>query len=744
MIPVTPSSTHEEPAQGLGKPRADRMRIVNRLSRRVTGFWSTDPDPILMVAVILIALTVYVATAAPTVTSEDSGELIAAAYCFGVPHPPGYPLWTILAGISLRALPLGTVAWRVNVFSGFCSALAVGLLAVTLRELGLRWWSSLAASLAVAFGAVLWSQSVIAEVYALHALCFAAALWTVVRWERTRRSSYLVVASAVIGLGMCNHHLMAFSAIGLAGWVLCRWPRVLLRPLVISACVGAFAVALTPYGYLYVRAQADPVLNWGEPKTAPALIDHVARRQYRSTDPSKAVPPKSLSNYTGELSTIGLYVLREPTPYLALFALPGIVWMLRRHRKLALLWGWLTVAHVGLYLAFVGVGTDRGSLWCCKVFFIAQYLTMALPTAFGIESVANWIGDGLRTAAPTKRVLPLCPAIAAPLLVLLPLSRHWPENNYRNYWYAEDHARNMLACMLPRGIIFPTGDHNTFPLIYMTQVEKLRPDITIADKYGYIDLALYADMPDLGGRRPRTPEERDVIEEWIIRHARRPVYYTVRKESLVDNAHAVPVGVLYHLLPETKGLDRDTPWSHIHYRNLDETCVAPRDYGADNILADFEFFRALRELEHGNPSAGLERFAQSSTYGWGIKEVQNNIGSALAENGLADEAVAYFRHASQLDPKYTTSRWNAARVLKALQRWEEAESAFEELTRITPADFRVFGEFGFLGLKRGRPAEEVRSRFERSLSLNPHQPQILEVLPKVVKPPANSSESATP
>ncbi|MCL5269577.1 MAG: DUF2723 domain-containing protein, partial [bacterium] len=60
--------------------------------------WAPRIDPWSGLAAFGIALGLYVRTMAPTVTLEDSGEFIAAAYCLGVAHPPGYPLWCLLAG----------------------------------------------------------------------------------------------------------------------------------------------------------------------------------------------------------------------------------------------------------------------------------------------------------------------------------------------------------------------------------------------------------------------------------------------------------------------------------------------------------------------------------------------------------------------------------------------------------------------------------------------------------------------
>jgi hypothetical protein len=72
------------------------------------------------------ALIVYILTLGPTVTGEDSGELVSAAYTLGIAHPPGYPLWCIL-GHLFTYIPFGPVAWRVNLMSATFGSLTVFL-----------------------------------------------------------------------------------------------------------------------------------------------------------------------------------------------------------------------------------------------------------------------------------------------------------------------------------------------------------------------------------------------------------------------------------------------------------------------------------------------------------------------------------------------------------------------------------------------------------------------------------------
>ena len=96
--------------------------------RREEPIW-TRSDCLVGAFAALISGCVYFWTAAPNVTLLDSGEFMVAAQHFGVPHPTGYPLWTLLAWL-FQLLPLGNAAWEINLFSGFCGALATGLLAM--------------------------------------------------------------------------------------------------------------------------------------------------------------------------------------------------------------------------------------------------------------------------------------------------------------------------------------------------------------------------------------------------------------------------------------------------------------------------------------------------------------------------------------------------------------------------------------------------------------------------------------
>lgn len=709
---MTGGRTRTKPFRPSSRSRNMRRRRPTRL---VLHLWPS-----------FFVLCIYIFTLAPTVTGEDSGELIAAAYYFGVPHPPGYPLWTILCGIFTHLIPVGSIAWRANLFSAVCSAAAVQIMYFVLRQMRFRPFCAGCAAAACGFATAVWSQSVITEVYTLNLLMMSAIIWTTVHWFRSRNQIWLLWGALLFGLGMCNHHILGFAALGLVIWAVAIETKLLLDWRLIVKCIFVFLIGLLPYFYLMWAARRNVPVNWGETKTLAGVWEHASRGQYKSDAPIDAPIPKTAGLMAARMFYGLRWEVRQFTPVLAPLLMAGLIWLWRRKNWRVWFWWTITLSLCcgPLFLYIGGPRMDRQDQFVQKVFLTPLALISAVSLAAGLHwAAAAWRKLRRNLGAQVYRI-----AIrATPLAVVaIPLVAHWNENNLRRYWYAYDHAENILACMLPRAILFPSGDHNTFPLIYLIHVEGRRPDVTIADKYGYIDLDLYRNMPDNPGK-PRLREQREAIEEWIIRTSRRPVYFTVKKPSAVENANAVPVGLLYHLLPEGKEFDTRSCWEAIHYRNL-EGASAPIDHAATNILSDYYYALGAKAVGDDNLNEARRHFDESLRYAWGIKEIYNNVASSLAEAGMVDEAVGYYELAARLDWRYGPARWNLAKIFRATGRIEWAAKVFQDLTRAKPGDFRPYGELGFLYANYFNDRAKARHWWHESLRLNPRQPQIIQAL----------------
>src|SRR5262245_63419269 len=121
-----------------------------------------------LLAVVLFA--VYAAGACPTIYVGDSGELAAAVYVLGIPHPTGYPLYVLLGKLWTLLIPFGSVAYRLSLFSAVCAALACAVLYRAGRELQLPPPAALLSALLFAFGASFWGEGYVQRVCALYAM----------------------------------------------------------------------------------------------------------------------------------------------------------------------------------------------------------------------------------------------------------------------------------------------------------------------------------------------------------------------------------------------------------------------------------------------------------------------------------------------------------------------------------------------------------------------------------------------
>ncbi|HEY77304.1 MAG TPA: DUF2723 domain-containing protein, partial [Thermoflexia bacterium] len=155
-----------------------------------------------------MALGLYLATMAPGLTwahdAADGGELAAAAWTLGIPHPPGHPTYVLLAHLFTR-LPLGGVATRTNLFSALCAAATVALVTYVLPRSGRRWVAAVAAGLALASAPLLWSQATVTEVHTLNGLFTAVLLALSVLRAPQQSLCQAVAVGWVWGLGLGNH-----------------------------------------------------------------------------------------------------------------------------------------------------------------------------------------------------------------------------------------------------------------------------------------------------------------------------------------------------------------------------------------------------------------------------------------------------------------------------------------------------------------------------------------------------------
>lgn len=216
--------------------------------------------------IIAVVLPLYLATLYPdVVASGDSAKFQYLGRVLGTAHPPGYPLYIFVSHL-FSYLPLGTLAWRMNLLSAVAGVLTSVCTFAAARRLGTGVAQSAGIALALATGLVFWNKSLAAEVYTLGALLLMFAIWRILVWRDGRRDRDLLMAVAALSFGLGNHLTIAVVAPAFLVFVFSTDARRATRPRVLLASAALLFAGIAQYGYIllrtwqhapYVEARAD-------------------------------------------------------------------------------------------------------------------------------------------------------------------------------------------------------------------------------------------------------------------------------------------------------------------------------------------------------------------------------------------------------------------------------------------------------------------------------------------------------
>jgi len=452
----------------------------------------------------------------PSILMDDSGEMIAASWNLGLPHPPGYPLFDLLGHVFSR-LPLGTVAFRFGLMGSLVVLLSIAFLLKTCIELAAR--LKLKSALPY-FGEMLlmlaafcflscrtvFAQSLSAKgsVYTLTLLLISVLIWI-----RVSGKGKVYLAWFLWGLGLANH-----------------WQTViLLAPFLVFLTYQVFGfsfkkmvwacflqvLGLSLYLYLPLRAGAQP--SWGFPLHW-SEFKWVVFRQLVAGEEMQIHP---LRFYTeGLASLLQSYLVWIPGIFLA--AAAGL-WVVYRFEK-SLSRDFLVLV-VPMVAALAAVH-EANNLYLMPVYLLPLSGLLVLLSFVGLF----WL--------LTRGGLLFQKTLA---MVLLLFSIFWGWNCFEmesrsRYTLAEDFGVNVLKC-LPRGaVLLADGDNYVMPLWYTKYVDHLRPDVIVEPtvflfhEWGWNQLGLQAE--DLKTAPSPPPFE----ERWVglLKNPNHPFFYSFGRQ----------------------------------------------------------------------------------------------------------------------------------------------------------------------------------------------------------------------
>ncbi|XP_003408713.3 protein O-mannosyl-transferase TMEM260 isoform X1 [Loxodonta africana] len=437
------------------------------------------------VAVFAAVAAVFTLTLPPSVPGGDSGELITAAYELGVAHPPGYPLFTLVAKLAIVLFPFGSVAYRVNLLCGLFGAVAASLLFFTVFRLSGSYAGGILAAGVFSFSRLTWQWSISAEVFSLNNLFVGLLMALTVHFEEAatakERSKIVKIGAFCCGLSLCNQHTIVLYVLCIIPWILFRLFKE--KELSMGSLLKLslyFSAGLLPYVHLPISSYLSQARwTWGDQTTVLGFLTHFLREEYGTFSLAKSEIGSSMSEILLSQVTNMRTELSFNIQVLAVWA---NICLARKDRpNPSLVW-----LFTGMFCVYSLFFAWRANLDISKPLF------MGVVERFWMQSnavVAVLAGTGLAALlSESNRVLhnsiglQCLEWLSAMIFVTYQIYSNYSICDQRTNYVIDKFAKNLLASMPHDAIILLRGDLPGNSLRYMHYCEGLRPDISLVDQ----------------------------------------------------------------------------------------------------------------------------------------------------------------------------------------------------------------------------------------------------------------------
>jgi len=510
----------------------------------------------------------------------DSSELAAAGFSLGIPHPPGHPLYVVLAKF-FTWLPLGPVGLKVSLLSGLMGLLCCYFLSRLLIKLSHELFphqesSSVALSWmgigAFGLSTAVWLQSVRPEVYTLQTALNLGIMWSLVlsldsKNEPKRRTSYFLMAVFLLGLGGLNHHYLALFMVpgGLYALILhSKSPGIDLFSLV-KRSVFYGTIPLMGYLLLPIRASQNPYINWVDPETWSRFLDVILARVFHAS----VVDTEGVNWLWNAAQAIFLF-MEQTSPLLLPLVLLGGALLWRKKKEVLFLLSLLMGGNI-LSTAIMEFDRLNPDTW--------GYLQLSLS----IWIVLAVLGLGWCITAGLQQVKLPPVAKMATFMIFMGLfwGWQWQQSHQRSglsgFDAAERFEDEALQALPPSSLHMSSFFSLFFNHWYAQVVDGRRPDLIILSQS--FDQKIHGGVPYIRELRERSGSWRPVFDSFLetgkvpiglitTMAAFMPVFFEAESPSAYETP-IVPRGVIQQVCTSCDSSRGQLPSSQF-YGNLHE------------------------------------------------------------------------------------------------------------------------------------------------------------------------------
>lgn len=650
---------------------------------------------------LISGLFVFLKTTSPDVTTGDSGELLSAAYFLGINHPPGYPLYLILAKLfsylaylfyplfllaGINPLKIhDSFAFHVNFMSGVlttCSTIIFYYITILIiksiynrqktistsesnvidsekkpeisnyKFLNIinKFYHEIALILSFCLGTInlIWSQSTNSEIYTLNLFLISLSFYALIQFSLNKKNNYLLLFSFIYGLSIVSHQTNLVFAPVFSIWILWNKRKVLFNQKLILKMFLLFILGLSIYFYMPIRSLSKPPLNWGNTGKMKNFVSHVLRRQYGQlvTKPKvKTVLHAKRSNkmFIKQNFELMKILYKNLTLPLSILIVLGLFELISAKRSLFvfLITSILLYSITIVYIANFKIA--KLSIYVNEIFFIPLIFLFMIFSSIGIIFILKHF------SLHFIKFIPILP------LIIIGMNYHI-NNEHNNYIIAE-YTKNILNTVEKNARLFVMGDNTTFPLAYYHYVRKIRPDILIIGEYGFVFQDVFKLYNIKQFQEKFRKKLRDKIEQNILKKSTFPIYYTyAATPKLPEGKSLRNYGLIYKVITDEaeQKMDYYDLFSY-HFKSMDDKSIykdlMDKDMASIIYLNLGEYLNKLGETVLASLYLSKSKFVTGSEYA--KKKIHFNLALDHKKEGNYQKAIEELLMALSVDREYS-------------------------------------------------------------------------------------------
>ncbi|MDQ3239439.1 MAG: DUF2723 domain-containing protein [bacterium] len=559
------------------------------------------PNTFITPAIFFVFTLLYLFSMPPTVYWQDAGIYLTGIMVEGIVYPPGYPIYMMLAIVWKHIIPITNFSHRIVSLSAVSGGLlSVGVYLIVLRTLNNKFvlfnknnpfeedkhnnhnknndtqtneantkvprvtiLISLITTLTISLNFNIWSQSINAEVYTLYALLLVFIILLILklgqkgRIDKTNTSNtiqYTILISIVYGISFGIHPMTILLA-PVFLYILIAQKNILLNTKTTMLSIGLFGVFATiPYLYLPIVSNTHPALNWGNPTNIQRFLTHVTGKTYVTSEQSFVFNDASryasaLQEFVWEFSISGLVL-----------ALYGAFILYKKDKHLSVIFA--IIINIYVVFAVFYKQTSEYNAW-----LIPSHIILTIYIAFAYLSLYTQVVSKIKHPKSIQNMLKSLPLGMLCCIFLIFLITHaissYQELNRRDYYYAEDFAKNILRNLDKDSLVLMTGDQESSTTMYAQSVLKYRSDVILFKNIETEQLTYFEGREDLRIRYPKlsldevvfsslkSEDSPDIYTDTLIsQNIKHKMIYTISKGNMAFDPQKytlTPASVLWKI-----------------------------------------------------------------------------------------------------------------------------------------------------------------------------------------------------